>query len=129
MAKYVNGELRTVEYTASGSDISADDVVVLGGVDGKKCTVGVAMKDIADGDTEEGAIAVSGVFQFTAVSASVITAGQAVNWDSSVTSVEDNAHTTGAGDVSEFGKAMQDCANGETTIDVEISGPGSYDAA
>ena len=129
MAKYIKGQLDTVEYTPSGAAISADDVVVLGGVDAKKCTVGVAMKDVADGVTAEGAVAVCGVFQFTKVSAAVITAGQSVNWDSSLSAVDDNAHTTAAGDVAEFGKAMADGANGETTIEVEIGYPGTYDAA
>ncbi len=128
-AYYKYGELRTVEYTASGADIDEDQIVVLGGVDAKKCSVGVAMKGVADGSTVEGAIAVSGVFQFPKVSAAVITAGQSVNWDSSAGAVDDNAHTTAAGDVGEFGKAMADGANGETTILVEISEPGTYDAA
>lgn len=129
MAKYISGKLQTVEYTPSGAAISADDVIVLGAVDAKKVTVGVAMKDVADGVTEEGAVAVSGVFEFTKVSAAVIKAGESVNWDSSVSSVEDNAHTTAAGDVAEFGKAMEDGGNGDTTLMVEISEPGAYDAA
>ena len=126
MAKYKSGELQTVQYTA-GADITVDDVVVLGGVDAKKCTVGVAMDTIANGST--GAVAVAGVFEFAKVSTAVILAGQAVNWDSSVPGVEDNAHTTGAGDVAQFGRAMEDAGNGTTTILVDISEPGTYDAA
>ena len=129
MAKYIKGAMDTVEYTPSGAAISANDVIVLGGVDAKKCSVGVAMKDVADGHTEEGVMAVSGVFEFPKVSAAVITAGQSVNWDSSESAVDDNAHTTAAGDVKEFGKAMSDGANGETTILVDIGEPGTYDAA
>jgi len=106
MAKYKFGDMRTVQHTA-GSAISADDVVVLGGVDGKKVSVGVAMEDIANGAV--GAVAVSGVFEFAKVSAAVITAG--------------------AGDVGEFGKAMESKGNGDTTVLVEISEPGTYDAA
>ena len=71
----------------------------------------------------------AGVFEFAKVSTAVILAGQAVNWDSSVPGVEDNAHTTGAGDVGEFGRAMEDAGNGTTTILVDISEPGTYDAA
>ena len=129
MAKYKYGELKTVEYTPSGAALTVDSVVVLGGVDGELCSVGVAMKTVADGVTEEGAVAVSGVFEIAKVSAAVITAGQAVNWDSSESAVEDNAHTTGAGDVASFGKAMADGANGETTILVDIGYLGTYDAA
>lgn len=129
MATYVKGQLDTVEYTPSGAAISADDVVVLGGVDAKKCTVGVAMKDVADGVTAEGAVAVSGVFRFAKVSGAVIKAGQSVNWDSSAAAVDDNAHTTAAGDVGQFGKAMEDAGNGVLFIDVDIKEPGTYDAA
>ena len=129
MVDYVKGDLDTVEYTPSGADVSAGDVVVLGGVDAKKCSVGVAMKDIADGVTAEGAVAVKGVFAFAKVSGAVILAGQSVNWDSSASAVDDNAHTTGAGDVGQFGKAMEDAGNGITTIMVDISEPGTYDAA
>lgn len=127
MAKYKKGDLDTVEYTPSGAAISADDVIVLGATDGEKCTVGVAMKDVADGVTAEGAVAVSGVFEFTKVSAAVIKAGEAVNWDASASSVDDDQHTTAAGDVASFGRAMADGANGETTILVDISYPGTYD--
>lgn len=129
MAKYKFGDLLTVEYTPSGAAIAADDVIVLGAVDTAKVTVGVAMKDVADGVTAEGAVAVTGVFEFAKVSAAVIAAGEAVNWDSSVSSVEDNAHTTAAGDVAQFGRAMQDGANGDTTILVDIGLQGAYDAA
>lgn len=129
MAKYKMGNLLTVEYTPSGAAISADDVIVLGGVDAKKVSVGVAMKDVADGVTAEGAVAVTGVFEIAKVSTAVITAGQSVNWDATESAVEDNAHTTGAGDVAEFGKAMADGANGDTTILVDIGEPGTYDAA
>lgn len=129
MAIYKKGDVDTVEYTPSGAAISADDVIVLGAANAENCTVGVAMKDVADGVTEEGAVAVSGVFEFPKVSAAVIAAGESVNWDASAAAVEDNLHVTGAGDVSSFGKAMADGANGETTILVDIGYPGLYDAA
>lgn len=129
MAKYKKGDLDTVEYTASGAAVAVDDVVVLGTVNAKKSTVGVAMKAVADGETVDGAIAVKGVFEFPKVSAAVIKAGESVNWDASQAAVEDNAAATAAGDVGEFGKAMEDAGNGETTVLVEIGYPGVYDAA
>jgi len=129
MATYKKGDVDTVEYTPSGAAISADDVIVLGAANAQNCTVGVAMKDVADGVTEEGAVAVSGVFEFPKVSAAVIAAGESVNWDASAAAVEDNLHTTAAGDVASFGKAMANGANGETTILVDIGYPGTYDAA
>lgn len=128
MAKYKFGDLLTVEYTPSGAAISADDVIVLGGVGAKKASVGVAMKDVADGVTEEGAVAVTGVFELPKVSGAVITAGQSVNWDASAGAVDDNAAVAASGDVVEFGKAMADGANGETTLLVDIGEHGTYTA-
>lgn len=129
-ATYKRGEIRTALYTA-GADIAVDQVVILGVVDAKKCHVGVAREAIASGDT--GIVAVSGVFEFPKVSAAVIKAGESVNWDSSADSssgeVDDNAHTTAAGDVAQFGTALEDAGSGVLVIDVDISEPGTYDAA
>ena len=125
-ATYTRGEIRTALYTA-GADIAVDEIVVMGGVDGKKVRVGVARQAIANGDT--GIVAVTGVFEFPKVSAGVIKAGQAVNWDSSLGAVDDNAHTTAAGDVGQFGCALADAGSGVTVLDVDITDPGTYDAA
>lgn len=129
MAKYIKGTLDTVEYTPSGAAIAVDDVVILGTTNAKKSTVGVAMKNVADGVTAEGAVAVKGVFEFPKVSAAVIKAGESVSWDASSGAVDDNALVTAVGDVAEFGKAMEDGANGDTTIMVDIGYPGTYDGA
>jgi predicted RecA/RadA family phage recombinase len=125
-ATYKRGEIRTAVYTA-GADIAVDDIVVLGVIDAKKCKVGVAREAIANGAT--GIVAVSGVFEFPKVSAAVIKAGESVTWDSDPGAVEDNAHATGAGDVIEFGTAMTDAAATTVVVDVDISEPGTYDAA
>jgi predicted RecA/RadA family phage recombinase len=125
-ATYKRGEIRTALYTA-GADIAVDEVVILGVVDAKKCKVGVARQAIANGET--GIVAVSGVFEFPKVSAAVIKAGEAVNWDASAGAIDDNAHTTGAGDVAQFGSAMADAGNGVTVLEVDIAEPGTYDAA
>ena len=102
-------------------------MVVLGAVNAKKVSVGVALKDIADGETLEGAIATAGVWRFPKVSGAVIAAGEGVNWDASAGEVDDNAATTAAGDVAEFGKAQQAGGNGDTTIEVDIGPRGVYD--
>jgi predicted RecA/RadA family phage recombinase len=125
-ATYKRGDIRTALYTA-GADIVVDQIVVLGVVDAKKCRVGVAREAIANGET--GIVAVSGVFEFPKVSAGVIKAGECVNWDSSAGAVDDNAHTTAAGDVAQFGAAMADAGSGVTVLDVDIAEPGTYDAA
>jgi predicted RecA/RadA family phage recombinase len=113
-------------YTA-GADITVDQIVICGVVDGKKCHVGVAREAIANGET--GIVAISGVFEFPKVSAGVIKAGESVNWDTSAGAVDDNAHTTAAGDVAQFGVAMADAGSGVTVLDVDIAEPGLYDAA
>lgn len=96
-------------------------------MDAKKCAVLVAREAGVSGDVI--ICATSGVFEFPKVSAGVIKAGEAVNWDSSESEVDDNAHTTGAGDVGQFGRAMEDAGNAVLVIDVDISEPGTYDAA
>ena len=123
---HVKGEINTVDYTA-GATISSGDVVVLGATDAKKVRVGVALDDIANGSI--GAVAITGCFKLAKVSAGVIAQGDSVNWDSSASAVDDNAHTTAAGDVSEFG--MADTAAAATVLfcDVWINEPGTYDAA
>ena len=125
-ATYKRGEIRTAVYLA-GADIVVDQIVVLGVIDAKKCKVGVAREAIANGAT--GIVAVSGVFEFPKVSAAVIKAGESVSWDSNPGAVEDNAFATGAGDVIEFGTAMTDAAATVLVLDVDISEPGTYDAA
>jgi predicted RecA/RadA family phage recombinase len=125
-ATYKRGEIRTAKYTA-GADIAVDDIVVLGVIDAKKCRVGVARQAIANGAT--GIVAVSGVFEFPKVSGAVIKAGESVMWDSDPGAVQDNAEATAAGDVAQFGCAMADAGNGVTVIDIDISEPGTYDAA
>jgi predicted RecA/RadA family phage recombinase len=125
-ATYKRGEIRTAIYTA-GADIAVDDIVVLGVIDAKKCKVGVARQNIANG--AKGIVAVSGVFEFPKISAAVIKAGESVNWDSDPGGVQDNAEATGAGDVKEFGTAMVDAGNGVLVLDVDIAEPGIYDAA
>lgn len=125
-AKYKKGDLDTVEYTPSGAALVVDTIVVLGGVSADKASIGVAMKNVADGVTAEGAVAVTGVFEFPKTSAAVILAGQSVNWDASTASIDDAVAVAASGDLAQFGKAMADGANGETTILIDISESGTF---
>jgi predicted RecA/RadA family phage recombinase len=127
-ATYKRGEIRTAVYTnGSGSDIAVDEIVIGGVVHNKKSHICVARENIANGAT--GIVAVSGVFRFPKVSAAVIKMGESVNWDASEGEVDDNAHSNVAGDVVEFGTAMHNAGNGATTIDIDISLPGTYDGS
>lgn len=125
---YVKGPIHSVTYSNTGSAISSGDVVILGGADGKKCRVGIAMEDIA-ATSGTGQVAVTGCWTLPKVSAAVITQGQSVNWDSDPGAVEDNAHSTGAGDVAEFGMADANAGATTTSVNVWIDEPGTYDAA
>jgi predicted RecA/RadA family phage recombinase len=122
------GEIRTVTYSNSGSAISAGDVVVLASTDAKKCRIGIALDDIA-ATSGTGQVAISGCWTLPKVSAAVIAQGESVNWDSSEGAVDDNAHTTAAGDVKEFGMADAAGAATTTSINVWIDEPGTFDAA
>jgi predicted RecA/RadA family phage recombinase len=130
VATYKRGEIRTIKYTAGGT-IVVDQILVLGaaasGVDGKKAWVGVAREAMASGDV--GIVAVSGVWEFPKVSAAVIKAGESVGWDASAGEVDDNLMTSAAGDVNQFGCAMADAGNAVLFVDVDISEPGTYDGA
>lgn len=67
-------EGRTIDYTPSGADVSAGDVVV------QNELVGIALKDIADG--ELGALAVEGVFDVVKTAdAEAMDPGELVYWD------------------------------------------------
>jgi len=123
---HVSGEIQSIVWTNGGTAVDSGDPVVLGGTDGKKARIGVALVDIAN--AASGAVAVSGVFQFAKVSGAVILAGESVSWDSSAAAVDDNALTLAAGDVGEFGMAVEPGTNGQTTINVDISEPGIYEA-
>ena len=129
-ATYKRGEIRTVKYLC-GATIAVYQIVIGGVVDAKKCRVLVAREAGVSGDTI--ICAASGVWEMPKVSAAVIKAGESVNYDAdgatTDAAVEDNAHTTGAGDVGQFGMAVEDAGNGVTTIDVDIAEPGTYDAA
>jgi predicted RecA/RadA family phage recombinase len=125
-AKFRRGEIRTAKYLA-GADIAAHQVVVMGLTDALKCRCGVAMNAIANGAT--GIVAISGVWELPKVSGAVIKAGEAVNYDVSAFEIDDNQATSAAGDVKQFGCAVEDAGDGVTIIDVDISEPGIYDAA
>lgn len=125
-ATYKRGEIRTAVYTnGSGSAIPVDSIIVGGVVHNKTSRIMIARETIPDGAT--GIVAVSGVFRFPKVSTAVIKAGEAMNWDASEEGIEDNAATSAVGDVAQFGCAMADAGNGATSIDVDISHPGTYD--
>lgn len=119
MASNYVSEGAVIQHTASGADISSGDVVVVGQL------LGVALVDIADGET--GSVAIQGVFNVPKVSAAVIAAGESLVYDVSAGEFDDNAATPATGDVSGAAAvAVEAAGNGVTTIDVLLTGvPGT----
>lgn len=105
-----------INYTPSGADVSAGDVVELG-----HC-LGVALTDIADGDT--GAVAIEGVFTLPKVSAAVFAVGEKLIWDTSAGAFDDSAATPATGDLTGAAIAVVAGANAETTCTVKLT-PGN----
>jgi predicted RecA/RadA family phage recombinase len=105
-----------IDYTA-GSDISSGDVVVVGGL------LGVAMSDIANGDT--GAVGVSGVYSLPKVTAHVLSVGERVQYDVSASSIADDGATPASGDLVNCGIVTKAAGNGDTTVEVLINVAGA----
>jgi len=129
MAKaiYKRGEIRTAMYTTGAEEtVAVDDIVMMGVINGKKSTVGVARENIAAAST--GIVATSGVFEFPKIAEAVIKAGEAVTWDDEEAGVEANIFVPEEDEIAvvEFGAAMHDAAATTTVIDVDITKPGVY---
>jgi predicted RecA/RadA family phage recombinase len=105
-----------IDYTNGGSAISSGDVVEMSG------TLGVALTDIANGDT--GAVAIEGVFTLPKVSAAVFAVGEKLIWDTSAGAFDDSSATPASGDITGAAVAIVAGANTETTCTVKLT-PGN----
>lgn len=110
-------EGQTINYTVSGSAVSQWEIIELGTNSGM---IGVALEDGAVGDTI--AVAIDGVWTFPKTSGAVIALGEAVDWDTSAGSVDDDQATSATGDYPNFGTAMEAAGSGVTTIKVKLNG-------
>ena len=117
MATNYIGPGEVVDYTA-GATISSGDPVVMGTATTGGGCVGIAMVDMVSGDI--GAVAIEGVFTFTKATGAVIALGDTVNWDASNADVDDNAATAAAGDVENFGVAMEAAGSGVLAINIKL---------
>lgn len=114
--KYIN-EGATMPYTPSGADVASGAVVVSGH------TIGIALGDIADGET--GTIAIEGVFEgVPKVSAAVFAAGEKLIYDVSAGEFDDSSATPASGDITGGAIAMVAGANLETTCTIKLT-PGN----
>jgi predicted RecA/RadA family phage recombinase len=109
MTAYFYREGRSIDYTPSGADVSAGDVVIVGDI------IGVAEDDIADGDT--GTLRIEGIFKMPAPAGTAFAAGDAVTWDGT-----DIAATTFGDAV--HGVVVAACASAETTALVKLTPTG-----
>ena len=106
-----------VDYTPSGADIDAGDVVVQGEL------VGIAERAIEDGD--KGALAVTGIFDVEREASTAFTAGDEVWWDADGTSEDGNtgaAVDTADGGTNKFlGYAVADVADAAANLFVRVA--------
>ena len=118
MATNYIAEGKVVDYTA-GADITAGSVVKMNKI------LGVAIADIANGDT--GPVAISGIFECPKLSTAVIALGESLTWDVSAGNFDDQAATPATGDVTGAAAvAVEAAGNGVTTVKVKFTGtPGT----
>lgn len=109
---------KVIDYTAA-ADITAGSVVKI------KNILGVALTDIANGDT--GSVQIDGVFEVPKVSGAVIAQGESLTWDVSAAAFDDNAATPATGDVTGApAVAFEAKGNATTTLLVKFTGvPGT----
>lgn len=100
---------------ASGSAISAGDVVVMGDI------VGIALVDIPDG--ESGSVAIEGVFTVAKVAGTAWAQGDKIDWDASAGAF-DLGVTPASGDVTLAGVAAVAAASAATTAELKLT-PGT----
>jgi len=108
-----------IEWTNSGTAVSAGDVVAIGNI------LGVALVDIAN--AASGSVAIRGVFNVPKVSGAVIAQGEKLTWDASAAAFDDSAATPATGDITGApAVAFEAAGNGVTDIDVMFTGvPGT----
>ncbi len=106
----------------TGGAKASGDVIKMGGV------LGVALVDIADGDT--GAVRVVGVFTVPKVTGAVIAQGESLTWDVSAGKFDDNAAVPASGYVTGASAfAAESAPIGVTELNVRFTGaPGTVTA-
>ncbi len=101
---YVNG---------TGAAIDAGAVVAIGNI------IGIALVDIANGDT--GSVAIEGCFTVPKVTGAEFVQGEKLLWDVSAGKFDDGAASPATGAISLCCVAMKAGANGETICVVKLN--------
>ena len=101
-------EGQAIDYTPSGADVAAGQVIDLG------TFVGVAVRPIADGVT--GALHIEGVFDFLKYTGEAIAVGDTVYWDEGT----NTASKTEAYGEAVIGRCVLAAATGDETVRVKL---------
>ena len=107
MANYVQAG-DSFDYTPSGADVAAGEIVVLTDM------VGVALTPIADGKL--GALKVEGVFALPKASGTTFTIGDTVHYDTST----ELCVVASATNTLEVGKAARAAVSGEVVVQTKL---------
>lgn len=94
--------------------------IVNGTVVNMNGTLGVALQDIATGET--GSVQVTGVFELPKEATAVITQGSPLLWQAATGEFNAANVATATGDVSGAVSAFEDAGNGDTTVLVKFIG-------
>ena len=107
-----------IQHVAA-SAITSGQVVAI------KNVLGVALTDIAQGDT--GSVQIEGVFTVPKVSGAVIAQGETLTWDVSAGAFDDNLAVAATGDITGAATvAFEAAGNGVTSLAVKFTGvPGT----
>lgn len=112
-AQYLRGDKTPADFTAT-ADVTADDVVVAG------TSIGVVFRNLVSGEYGASVIDVGGCYEFPKVSGAVIKSGEPVFWDADAGEVDDSAAAGAAGDLADFGIALEDAGNGDIKVKVQL---------
>ena len=113
-------------YIKSGDvlDHTPSSAVTGGQVVAMQDTAGVAVGDIASGET--GAVAVTGMYEVAKVSGTAWTMGARLTWDTSAGGFVPTAgHTSDTGDIVDCAIAAADATSGATVGKVKLTNPGT----
>lgn len=109
-AIYHSGEQNMIDYTPSGADVAAGDLISLG--TSFAGLWGVALLAIVDG--ELGALAISGIYKVILKASTAITIGSMVEWD------DTNKEASGTED-GDLGLAIAAASSGDDWVLVNLN--------
>jgi predicted RecA/RadA family phage recombinase len=116
-ATFLKGTQTTIEWVGPTSGTTAVGTIVIVGTNDNRC-IGVTLNAIPASTT--GIVDITGCYVFPKATGAAIKAGESVDWDASISKVEDNQSTCVTGDIANFAVALADAAAGSTSNTVKI---------